>query len=46
MYANKAMSYNLKIMKLFRYGMCLYNKLEEELKFKEGKKQCVSRNRN
>ena len=36
------MTYNLKIMKLSRYGMCLYDKLEEELKFKEGKRQCVS----
>ena len=42
MYANKAMSYNLKIMKLSRYGMCLDDKLKEELKFKEGKRQCVS----
>ena len=42
MYANQALTYNLKIMKLSRYGMCLDDKLKEELKFKEGKRQCVS----
>ena len=42
MYANQAITYNLKIMKLSRYGMCLDDKLKEELKFKEGKRQCVS----
>ena len=43
MYANQALTYNLKIMKLSRYGMCLDDKLKEELKFKEGKRQCVSK---
>ena len=42
MYANEALDYNLKIMKLSRYGLCISDKLREELKFKEGKRQCVS----
>ena len=42
MYANEALNYNLKIMELSRYGLCISGKLREELNFKEGKRQCVS----
>ena len=41
-YANDALGYNLKIIELSGYGMCLNRKLKQELKFNKGKAQCVS----
>ena len=42
MFANDALGYNLKIMELSVYEMCLDRKLKQELKFNKGKAQCVS----
>ena len=41
-FANDALGYNLKVIKLSRYEMCLDRKLKHELKFNKSKAQCVS----